>query len=215
MSGGIRNTLLACGAFIVVVLGAFYYSVTREPPPLSVEQLRSMGVYLLPQPRELQPFSLPSDADRPFDNAALEGRWTLAYFGFTFCPDICPTTMAALGKAQAALREAGVAEDVAVVLVSVDPDRDTLERAGEYVDYFDPSFIAAVGSLEDTARVAQQVNVAFAKLPGETPDSYLIEHSGQIVVFNPRGHYHAFMRLPHEGPTIAAATQALMRRFSG
>lgn len=215
MTPGIRNTVLACTAFIAVVLGGFVWSVLREPPPLSPEQLRAMGVYLLPQPRELRPFSLTYGNGETLDREALQGHWTLAFFGFTQCPDICPTTLAELRDAYALLEEEGAAGSVDVLMVSVDPDRDTPESTEAYADYFDPEFRGAAGELEAIAALAQQVNVAFARVPGASPDEYLVEHSGQIVVFNPRGHYHAFMRMPHEADEIALAMRSLERRFPG
>lgn len=215
MSAGVRNTVLGCLAFIALVLGAFLWSVLREPPPLSPEQLRAMGVYLLPEPRELEPFTLRYGNGETLDRNALQGHWTLAFFGFTQCPDICPTTMAELRDAYARLREQDAAEGVDVLMVSVDPDRDTPESTEAYVDYFHESFRGAAADRAATAQLAQQVNVAFARVPGPTPAEYLVEHSGQIVVFNPRGHYHAFMRMPHDAEDIALAVRALDRRFRG
>lgn len=215
MTAGVRNTVLACAAFIAVVLGAFVWSVLREPPPLSPEQLRAMGVYLLPQPRELAPFELRYGDGSTLDREALTGHWTLAFFGFTHCPDICPTTLAELRDAYRLLEERDAAEGVDVLMVSVDPDRDTPESTEEYAHYFHEEFRGAAGDFDTTAELAQQVNVAFAKVPADTPDRYLVEHSGQIVVINPRGHYHAFMRMPHDAEHIADAVGALRQRFPG
>lgn len=214
-ASGIRNTVIACLAFVAIVLGSFIWSVVREPPPPSLEALKADGVYTLPQPRELTPFMLDGTDGRPFDRDALSGQWTLAYFGFTYCGDICPTSMAALAAGYRELESRGLADAVAVRLVSVDPERDSLELLRDYAHGFHPDFEGARAPVADVAELAQQVNISFGKMPGETPEDYLVEHSGQIVIFNPRGHFHGFIRMPHDGGRIARAIEALSAHFNG
>lgn len=214
-AAGIRNTVLVCLVFVTIVLGGFVWSVVREPPPPSLESLKAEGLYTLPQPRELTPFRLDGTEGTAFTRESLVGHWTLVYFGFTYCGDICPTSMAALAKGYRALQDSGLAADVDVRLVSVDPERDTLELLSDYSAGFHPDFRGARGPVADVATLAQQVNISFGKMPGETPEDYLVEHSGQIVIINPRGHFHGFIRMPHQGERIARAVEALDAHFPG
>jgi hypothetical protein len=131
MSSGIRNTLLGCFAFMALMLGLFTNNMFREPV-LSDAELREKGIVLLPQPRQVAPFALVGDDGQPFTEADLAGGWTLAYFGFTSCPDICPVALSVLAEGRRRLEAEG-APDFRGLLVSVDPERDTPERLQEYV----------------------------------------------------------------------------------
>jgi protein SCO1/2 len=195
--------------FIAIVVGMFVVSVTREPQ-LSVEQLRERGVFILPKPRELAPLTLQDHLGDAFTRERLEGKWTFAFFGFTHCPDICPTTMSELGQVDRALTGA-LADGFQGILVTVDPERDTAEVLGKYATAFSDRFFGVLGSHEALASFAQQVNVAFAKMPAD--DGYTVDHTGNIVIFNPRGHYHGFIKLPHKAETIRLTYRSLSARF--
>ncbi len=212
---GLQRTVALCLCFIAVVVGLFVYSVTRAPV-LSDEQLREQGVFLLPTPREVAPFYLEAHTGDAFAVENLVGRWTFAFFGFTNCPDICPTSMAVMGQARRSLGEDAAFQGL---LVTVDPDRDDLETLGQYATAFAPDFLGVRGSREAIAGFAEQVNATFAKVPtrnaaGELDgESYLIDHTANIVIINPRGHYHGFIKYPQQADTIVAAFQTLAANF--
>jgi protein SCO1/2 len=208
---GVRTTVLLSLAFVAIVVAMLVTSVLREPV-LSEEQLRESGTILLPKPRELAPFELTDHHGQPFTRERLEGHWTLLYFGFTSCPDICPVTLSVLAQAEQALRTLGggeLAEGYHVVLVTVDPEKDDAATLGKYVEAFSPRFVGVTGTREEIAELATQLNVAFMKVP--TPDGgYTVDHTGNIVIVNPRGHYHAFVRVPHERDKIVATYRSLV-----
>jgi len=212
---GLQKTVALCLGFVAVVVGLFVYSVTRTPV-LSAEQLREQGVFILPRPREIAAIELGTHAGEPFTLEDLQGHWTFAFFGFTNCPDVCPTTMAVLGQAR---RMLGEDEAFQGVLVTVDPERDDAETLAAYVTAFSPDFIGVRGSREAIAGFAEQVNVAFAKVPvldenGEPrADAYQVDHSANIVIINPRGHYHGFIKYPQQADTIVAAFRSLAADF--
>jgi protein SCO1/2 len=213
-------TVALCLGFIAVVVGMFVYSVTRTPV-LSAEALREQGVLLLPQPRELSPFVLETSAGAIFDPASLQGRWSFLFFGFTNCPDVCPTSMSVLGQAYRKLveQDPAAADNFQGILVTVDPERDTAEKLNDYVQAFSPSFIGVRGSVKDIAGLATEVNVAFAKVPvrdaqgAADPNTYTMDHSANIVIINPKGHYHGFIKYPQQVETIVAAYQSLDAGF--
>ena len=189
---------------------------TLQTPQLSEEEMRNRGVFLLPVPRDIAPFELSSKNGETFENNNLKGVWSFVYFGFTHCPDICPTTMSVLGQVERQLQQQQHedADRFRGVLVTVDPERDTLEKLNQYVTAFSPRFVGARGSREMTAQFAQQVNVAFAKVPSQdSADGYTMDHTGNIVIINPKGHYHGFIKLPHEAETIRLTFQTLAASF--
>lgn len=209
----IGKTVSLCLLFIGAVLVMFVVSVIREPQ-LSDEQMREKGVFLLPVPRDIAPFSLTDHTNGDFSNEDLQGRWSFIFFGFTHCPDICPTTMAVLGQVDLALRSGGEQAGAPFqgILVSVDPERDTPEKLAQYATAFSPRFIGAVGSRDALVELTQQLNVAFAKVP-DGEGGYTVDHTGNLVIVNPRGHYHGFIKLPHQADTIRLTYQTLATRF--
>lgn len=209
----VRVTVALCLAFVAVVLGMFVYSVLRTPV-LSDEELREQGVFILPRPREIADVRLTTHRGDPFTVDELQGRWSFIFFGFTNCPDICPTSMSVMAQAERRLmdEDSAAAADFQGVLVTVDPDRDDLETLARYVEAFSPRFIGVGGERDDIAAFATQVNVAFARMPGGA-DSYQVDHTANIVIVNPRGHYHGFAKMPHQADTIVAAYRSLAARF--
>jgi protein SCO1/2 len=120
------------------------------------------------------------------------GKAVVVFFGFTRCPDVCPTTLA---DAAQAMKQLGPdADRVQVLLVTVDPERDTRKVLADYVTDFDPRFLGMVGDLEATRRAAKEFKVYFEKRPGKTPDGYSIDHSAQSYVIDPQGRLRLFVR---------------------
>jgi protein SCO1 len=209
----LRTTIVLCLAFIAMVVGMFVYTKLGEPV-LSDAQLRERGVLILPTPREISPFQLTDHRGEPFELEDLVGQWTFAFFGFTNCPDICPTSMSVLGQAQQRLQQehADVAQEFRGMLVTVDPERDDQETLARYVEAFSPTFIGVRGDLAATAAFTTQVNVAFAKVPDDM-GGYQVDHTANIVIINPRGHYHGFVKMPHQADTIVETFLTLHARF--
>jgi len=203
MTRGVRTTVLLCIGFVVIVLGMLFFS-TQQEPELSEEQLRERGTFVLPTPREVTGFELTDQRGGAFTPDDLQGHWTFVFFGFTSCPDICPIALSVLAQVERSVRELNdpaMLDGYRVVLVTVDPENDDPETLGRYVEAFSDRFVGVTGSPEAIATFATQVNVAFMKVPsGE--GGYTVDHTGNIVIFNPRGHYHGFIRMPHEAENI-------------
>jgi|TARA_B110000977_G_scaffold169828_1_gene220070 protein SCO1/2 len=216
----IKSTVGLCVVFISIVLVMFVFSKMRVPE-LSADEMRSQGVFILPTPRDIGPFELLDHRGTVFNRQSLEGHWSFIFFGFTNCPDVCPTSLSVLGQVENQLKKQDpvLAEGFKVRLVSVDPDADTLERLGQYVSAFSPSFLGVRGERADLVKFTDQVNVAFAKVPlrssvpGSDEMGYTVDHTGNIVIINPRGHYHGFIKLPHKAETIRLSYQTLDAQF--
>lgn len=216
----IRSTVGLCLVFITIVLVMFVLSKFKTPE-LSPDEMRAQGVFILPTPRDIGPFELIDHTGAEFNRQSLEGHWSFIFFGFNNCPDVCPTSLSVLGQVENQLKrqDPELAQNFKVRLVSVDPDADTLERLGQYVGAFSPNFLGVRGAREDLVRFTDQVNVAFAKVPLRSPvagsdeQSYTVDHTGNIVIINPRGHYHGFIKLPHNSETIRLSYQTLEAQF--
>jgi protein SCO1 len=166
------------------------------------------GALLTPQ-RALPDFSLIDARGRSFGPGNLRGRWSLMFFGYTNCPDFCPTTLTALAAMEKRLRASGAPVRPQVIFVSVDVKRDTPEQLAKYVPYFDPEFIGITAADQPSIEaLARKLGVAVIISP--KPDgSYTVDHSGAIFVVDPAGKLTALLT----GPFTADALQADFERI--
>ena len=135
-------------------------------------------------------FALTDHDGTPRTLADYRGKAVALFFGYTQCPDVCPTTLAALAEAMKALGPD--ADRVQVLLVTVDPDRDTAEVLKAYVPAFDPRFVGLRGDAAATERVAKEFRVIYQKVPGATPETYTVDHSAGTFLFDPQGRLRVY-----------------------
>ena len=196
---GVRWTIFGVLVFMAVVVASFVHRV-GEPRVMSLAESRINGLFLFDTPREVGSFSLIDHTGAPFTADRLKGHWTLLFFGFTHCPDICPTTLSDLAELKQQL-QGTEADETVVAMLSVDPARDTPERLSQYVPYFHPDFLGVTGAFESILSVTQRLNAPFRKVTAED-GSYQMEHSANVVLMNPRGDYHGFFRAPLDIPKM-------------
>lgn len=153
-------------------------------------------------------FTLES-GDGPVSLDDFRGRAVVLFFGYTSCPDVCPTTLLRLGNALEQLGERR--EDVQVVFVSVDPERDTPERADRYAKAVDPSFVGLSGTPEEVARVASQYGIYYARAQGSEATGYLVDHSATVTVLDRRGRVALLWSPDLEAGPLAEDLRALLR----
>ncbi len=202
-------TVISCLVVMAVILVLFLHKML-SPRIMSAAELRANGAIVFDKPRIIGDFTMVDHQGRPFSLENLKGKWTLIYFGFTHCPDICPTTLAKLSQVVKQL-DSDVADQTQVLMVSVDPARDTPEKLAEYVPYFHPDFVGVTGEFVQTMSLAQNVNVAFNKVMLD--DDYTVDHTGNIVLINPYGHYHGFFRPPFELAKLKTTFQSIVKSF--
>jgi protein SCO1 len=149
-------------------------------------------------------FTLTDHTGRRVTEADLQGRLSLIYFGFTYCPDACPT---ALVLVQTALEQVGNRADgkVQVVLITVDPERDTQAVLKDYVEQFGPQFVGMTGTPDEIAAVARKYRVYYRKVPGKEGSPYLMDHSSVIYLMDRRGRYVQAFTHNSRVPDIVAA----------
>jgi protein SCO1 len=151
---------------------------------------------------------LPDQDGKPRTLADFKGKVTVVFFGYTQCPDVCPTTMAELAQVKKALGPDG--DRVQGIFVTVDPERDKPELLKAYVASFDPSFVALRGTPEQTQAVAKEFKVFFAKVPGRTEGSYTMDHTAGSYVFDASGRLRLFVRYGGGTEALTADLKTLL-----
>ena len=157
---GVQKTIIAILAFIVMVLGLFMHRLLQEEV-LTPEQFKQRGVFLFEKPRKVKNFSLLNHQGNTFTKAELQGKWHLLFFGFTHCPDVCPTTLATLNHMIKGVEDQGIKDSTGVILVSVDPARDSVAKLSEYMPYFNPEFNGLTGDFLQVLALASNLNAPF------------------------------------------------------
>jgi protein SCO1/2 len=204
----ITRTLLGIAGFIALILGLFVASMLA-PKTLSRDAYLTLGYYPLGETREISDFQLTDHTGQAFTRDSLTGQWSLLFFGFTWCPDVCPTTLAKLNKVIRQL-EPEVLNNLQVVLVTVDPERDTPEILRPYLETFNSGFKGVTGDFDQIVALATRLNIAFGKVPGDEPGTYTVDHSASIVVINPQARYHGFLKPPHSTENMLEVFRALV-----
>lgn len=159
------------------------------------------NVTLLPQPRALQPFTLQDVNGAEFNRNDLLGRWTLMFFGFTHCPDICPVTLQQLVVARNELSKRGLDELPTIVFVTVDPQRDTRQVMAAYVANFGDGVRGVRGDMPALEQLASQLGIFFQATGGDSQD-YQVSHTTAVLLINPKGEFHAIFSTPHSVPAL-------------
>lgn len=195
---------------MIIVLGIFFVMVVRHKETIKVVE---NGVVLI-QPQAIHDFWLVDNAGQPFTKPSLKGHWTFLFFGFTRCNGVCPTTMAALNKMYGILAETLPAEKMPqVVMVTVDPERDSVEKMNTFVTSFNPHFIGVRAGGTQIQDLVEEFHLVAEKMPSTTQDkkNYIVNHSAEIIVLNPEGKLQAVFSAPHEPLRMASAYQALLK----
>jgi len=192
-------------AFVLILLvtpfvfwnAYLFFSHRANPPELQ-------GV-LWPEPKPLSALALIDQHKQPFNLEHLKGKWTFLFFGYTYCPDICPTAMVILKTVYEHLQEKpDVLSETQVVFVSVDPPRDTPEQLSSYLKYFNEEFIGATGTAEEIDKFARQIGAGYIRQPASTGDEYQISHTSTFFLIDPQARLYAGFSQPHVPKTIVS-----------
>jgi protein SCO1/2 len=180
----------------------------NQAVPADIEAL------VLPQARNIDAFTLTDQNGQPFTLNSLKGKWSFLFFGYTHCPDVCPTTLAILNSvAQTLEAQDGNLDDVQFVFVSVDPERDSPKQIGEYLAYFNKAFIGATGKRDQIDQLAKQMSAMYFinKKPGVK--EYTVDHSASIVLTQPDGKLRALFSPPHIPESIIKSYRAIREHY--
>lgn len=229
MTKNLKTTLIITGLIVALVFAVSIVTQSLKHSEPSLENLAEAGLVVLSRPRQISDVNLLDHNGQHFNQQNFVGYWSVIFFGFTHCPDICPTTMATLRQSVELLNDSERLR-LKVYLASADPERDRPAVLKKYVHAFAQDFIGLTGMRDDLAHLATQVGVTFAKVPlqtskqhqghdmsamtsGDHNAGYTIDHSTQLVVLNPKGHFHAYLKAPHDPQRIALFVQTLQKHF--
>lgn len=202
----LKVPLAYAGLFVLAlaagILVSYLVSRHRHPPRPRTEAL------LLHDPKPLPEFTLADTTGQSFDRSRLLGHWSLLYFGYTHCPDACPTTLSALDRMMAQLPKGP--DRPTVYFISVDPKRDQAALLRNYVLYFNPGFQGATGSLEALRSLTGPLGVDFSYDPADQKGDYAVNHSSFVVMVDPQAEEVALFSPPLEPKRMAADYQAIL-----
>ncbi|MEE5121373.1 SCO family protein [Pseudomonas alliivorans] len=205
-----QKTVFILVAVVALIMGLTINRVLSGKGPGDQTALIDAGVILLPQSRSLPSLSMSDQNGAPMAVDELKGKWTLVFFGYTYCPDICPTTLAQLRDIRTKLSQEAV-DNMRVVLVSVDPDRDTPQQLKQYLGYFDPRYIGLTAPVADIQKLASALSIPF--IPADTSKpGYTVDHSGNLALIGPDGRQRGFIRSPLNAQKLMAQLPVLLER---
>ncbi len=204
-----QKTVFVLLALVALVLGLTVNKVLTSQGRGDPTALLDAGIVLLPKPRSLPDLRLLDQDGERLAVDQLKDKWSLLFFGYTFCPDICPATLAELRQLRAMLPPQA-RDNLRVVLVSVDPQRDTPEQLKKYLGYFDAGFIGLTGEPDRIEKLANALSIPF--IPADTrEENYTVDHSGNLVILGPDGSQHGFIRAPLNTQKLAAQLPSLLQ----
>jgi len=192
-----RRILYATVAFVAGLLGARALMPDASPTPLPLQR-----AVRWPDTSALPRLALIDQTGAAFDGSAFRGRWTYAFLGFTSCPDVCPTTLTVLAEVRRRLGDLPAARQPAVLLVTVDPERDDAARLSAYLQHFDATFRGVTGKPEEIARLASALHAAYARVE-MAGGGYTMDHASSLFVIGPDGNLVATSGAPHDAAVIA------------
>lgn len=205
-----QKTVFILVALVALILGLTINKVINGRSQGNPAELIDAGIILLPQSRTVPELEMNDENGQPVRLDQLKGKWSLVFFGYTFCPDICPTTLAQLRQVKSELPKEAM-ERMQVVLVSVDPNRDTPAQLKQYLGYFDKDFRGLTGSLDATQKLANALSIPF--IPADTSKpGYTVDHSGNLALIGPDGAQRGFIRAPFNNQKLVAQLPGLVRR---
>jgi protein SCO1/2 len=205
-----QKTVFVLVAIVAVVLGLTVNRVLSGKGQGDQTALIDAGVILLPQSRNVPDLKMVDQDGQPVSLGSLKDKWTLLFFGYTFCPDICPTTLAQLRQIKSELPKEAV-DKLRIVLVSVDPNRDTPQQLKTYLGYFDKQFMGLTAPVDSIQKLANAVSIPF--IPADTSKpNYTVDHSGNLALLGPDGTQRGFIRSPLNNQKLIAQLPGLVER---
>ena len=191
-----RKYFIVSVALVAIVTGSWLSWRLMVPPP------RPQTATMLPAPADLPAFSLLDQNGNTFSRDDFGGEWNLVFFGFTHCPDVCPLTLQVLANARQQMRAAGQDVLPRIVLVSVDPERDSPDVIGQYVAHFADGSIGVTGDLAELRKLTDGLGIYFEKSDIDG-DNYSVDHSAVVILVDPDVKYRALFGAPHLAENFA------------
>lgn len=176
----------------LAVAAGIWFAINAAPENVATVNTATV----LPVKAEIPRFVLQTHDGRQADETVFAGQWDLVFFGFTNCPDVCPLTLKVLQNARDELERRGLQPLPRIVLVSVDPERDTPERLAAYINAFGDDNLGLTGDIAELRKLTNGIGIFFEKRDGDG-DQYNVDHSSVVLVIDPQGRFHALFSSPH------------------
>jgi protein SCO1/2 len=195
-----RSNIIATIVIVMVALGAGMITARLLFKPGT--DFSELSATVFQQPRAIQAFELLDHHGDAFTPESLRGQWSFVFFGYTHCPDVCPTTLSVLNSV--ATRLADAPDAAQFVFVTVDPERDTPEVLNRYVTYFNGEFVGVTGEPAAIGELTRQLGILHMRVEGQDDaTSYLVDHTASVLLFNPEGQFQGLFSPPLDADTIA------------
>lgn len=196
--------------FFLLTMAAAYYLTKPSPPPPELAGVLRHDFKLL------QPFKLTDHNNAVFDEKRFQKKWSLVFFGYTSCPDVCPATLYVLSSIHGLLEDEtdNKTDDTQVIFISVDPARDTPEKLADYVTYFNKDFIGTTADKTEIDKLARQFGAGYIIDPEISPGAYNVSHTSAIFLVDPFGRLVASFSQPHQPSTITEQYKKIRTYFS-
>lgn len=197
-------------ALLVLIVWSIY--IHNHSSIKTIPQPKIHGLFL-DKPRSIPFFSLQSSQVHIFTEQSLKNHWSLLFFGYTACPDLCPTTLTTLNETVNKLPKT-LKKQTQIIFISVDPQRDSIARITQYVHYFNPNFIGLTGSSKQLKTLALSLGIPYWVHNQQEKGNYLVDHGSMIAVTNPHGQYQGFFSAPHDASTIANELNEMINYYN-
>lgn len=196
-------------SLILLLLAAYVHFGNQQNHSDTALSLRGAGMLQLAEPLAIPELEFQSTGGGKFSTSQFRDKWYLLYFGYTFCPDICPTSLAEMLQIRHMLDEQAI-EQVEFVMVTVDPERDTAEQLRAYLDFFHPQFMGLTGSMSNIQSLSNALGIPF--IPGDSSQpGYTVDHSGNLAIISPQGQHFGFVQAPFKIQAVARQLNLLVQ----
>lgn len=193
---------------LAIVLGFTSAVFLLKPEPVQLQVITWLGEQAKPLPE----FNLTDHNNQSFNNQSIQGKWHLLFFGYTNCPDICPAALQMLTNMVGQIKHEKVLQQLQITFISVDPDRDDLQKMKTYVTYFNKNFMSARADIDNVNTLTDALGILHYIVKSTDGEVYEVAHSGAIAVIDPEGRFAGIFSSPHDSNKIAHDLTALINQ---
>jgi protein SCO1/2 len=212
----LKFSIMITTVVLAAMLAGVWLALIYRENDSRVMLLPDKVMTLFPDPKPLTAFVLTDHQNRVFDLASLKGKWSFLFFGYTHCPDICPTTLAILARARDNIaKSAAGAEDIQIVFISVDPNRDTAGKLKQYVTHFHATFLGVTGDDAQIGNLAGQLGAAYEVSITPGMENYPVNHAAAVFLVDPQAQYHAVFTPPLDAEVISTRFKVVRELETG
>ena len=212
----LKFSIMITTVVLAAMLAGVWLALIYRENDSRVMLLPDKVMTLFPDPKPLTAFVLTDHQNQVFDLASLKGKWSFLFFGYTHCPDICPTTLAILARARDNIaKSAAGAEDIQIVFISVDPNRDTASKLKQYVTHFHATFLGVTGDDAQIGNLAGQLGAAYEVSITPGMENYPVNHAAAVFLVDPQAQYHAVFTPPLDAEVISTRFKVVRELETG